>query len=118
MTDMTGRGERVGVVGMGLLSPLGDTLDGAWARLLNGESAIRRMSFEGLPDIAAAPVDADLSQVLSKLQQVGTERVSLMALGAARRALTDAAIERWDDAERVGLYVGTGMGGAATMDQA
>lgn len=108
--------ERIGVVGMGLLTPLGDTIDGAWLRLLEGDSAIRRMGFSGLADIAAAPVDTDVSTVLGKLQQVGTERVSLLALGAARRALADAGIERWDDAERVGLYVGTGMGGATTID--
>jgi 3-oxoacyl-[acyl-carrier-protein] synthase II len=42
--------------------------------------------------------------------------VSQMALGAVRHALTDARIAAWDDPERVGLYLGTGMGGAATMD--
>lgn len=109
-------GQRIGVIGAGLSSPLGDQLDEAWTRLMNGDSAVRRMSFEGLPDIAAAPVATDPSHVLGKLQQVGTERVSQMALGAARRAMSDAGIEAGRDPERIGLYVGTGMGGAATMD--
>ena len=110
--------ERVGVVGLGLSSPLGDDLDTAWARLMAGESAIGRMAFEGLPDIAAARVPGDVASVLPKLQQVGTERVSQMALGAARRAIDDAGSAAWPDAERVGLYLGTGMGGAATLDTA
>jgi 3-oxoacyl-[acyl-carrier-protein] synthase II len=114
------RMERVGIVGLGLSSPLGSDLDAAWARLMAGESAIGRMSFEGvpaIPDIAAALVPGDVAAVLPKLQQVGTERVSQMALGAARNAIADGGFAApWPDAERVGLFVGTGMGGAATVD--
>ncbi len=109
---------RVGIVGLGLSSPLGADLDEGWARLMKGESAIGRMAFDGLPEIAAAQVHEDLAGVLPKLQQVGTERVSQMALAAARRAIGDAGIGPWPDAERVGLYLGTGMGGAATLDTA
>ena len=108
--------ERIAVCGLGLASPLGDEPGAAWARLVAGEGAVARLSFDGLPDIAAATVPADVSQVLTKLQQVGTERVSQMALGAVRRALADAGQGPWADPERVGLYLGTGMGGAATID--
>ncbi len=107
---------RIGVVGLGLTCPLGDTPDEAWARLVAGDSAIARQSFDGLPDIASARVASDVSTALTKLQQVGTERVSQMALGAARKAIADAGLGAWPDAERVGLFLGTGMGGAATMD--
>lgn len=107
---------RVGIAGMGVWSPLGRDLDAAWSRLMAGESAVSRVAFEGLPDIAAARIEDDVSSVLSKLQLVGTERVSQMALGAARDALTDAGLGTWQDAERVGLYLGTGMGGATTLD--
>ena len=107
---------RIGVAGIGLTSPLGDDLDAAWRRLIDGQGAVGKMTFDGLADIAAAQVASDVSQVLTRLQQVGTERVSQMALGAVRKALADARIDAWPDPERVGLYLGTGMGGAATMD--
>jgi len=107
---------RIGVAGIGVTSPLGDTLDGNWQRLVAGHGAVARLACQGLPDIAAAQVTEDVSQVLTRLQQVGTERVSQMALGAVRKALGDAGIGAWPDPERVGLYLGTGMGGAATMD--
>jgi len=107
---------RIGVAGIGVTSPLGDSLQACWDSLLAGRSAIRPMSFDSLPSIAAAQVESDVSGVLSRLQQVGTERVSQMALGAVRKALADARIETWADPERVGLFLGTGMGGAATMD--
>jgi 3-oxoacyl-[acyl-carrier-protein] synthase II len=108
---------RIGVAGIGATSALGADLGAAWQRLLAGESAIARRTFEGLPDIAAGCVEADLSLELTRLQQVGTERVSQMALGAVRRAIADAGLTGgWADPQRVGLYVGTGMGGAATLD--
>ncbi len=107
---------RIGVAGIGLTSPLGDDLDSSWQRLITGQGAVARMSFDGQADIAAAQVTSDVSQVLTRLQQVGTERVSQMALGAVRKALADAHVGAWPDPERVGLYLGTGMGGAATMD--
>lgn len=107
---------RIGVAGIGVTSPLGDSPQECWARLLAGRGAIGPMSFDGLPAIAAAQVESDVSGVLAKLQQVGTERVSQMALGAVRKALVDARTETWTDPDRVGLYLGTGMGGAATID--
>ena len=107
---------RIGVAGIGLTSPLGDTPQDCWERLIAGHGGVGRMAFDGLPDIAAAQVASDVSQSLTRLQQVGTERVSQMALGAVRKALADAGIEGWPDPERVGLYLGTGMGGAATLD--
>jgi 3-oxoacyl-[acyl-carrier-protein] synthase II len=54
--------------------------------------------------------------VLTRLQQVGTDRVSVMALGAAQAAMADAGIAAWADPERAGLYIGTGLAGAATID--
>jgi len=119
---MTPSMSRIGVTGLGLVSPLGDAVAASWERLVGGASAVGRRSFEGLPEIAVASVSTDVAQELTRLQQVGTERVSQMALGAVRRALVDAGLGAgtggagWADPERVGLYLGTGMGGAATMD--
>jgi len=107
---------RIGIAGIGVTSPLGETLADNWERLLSGRGAVGRVSYDGLPDIAAAQVASDVSAGLTRLQQVGTERVSQMALGAVRKALADARVDAWPDPERVGLYLGTGMGGAATMD--
>ena len=108
---------RIGVAGIGVTSALGTGLAASWQRLLAGESAIARRAVEGLPDIAAGCVQEDVSLALSRLQQVGTERVSQMALGTVRRALADAGLDgAWADPQRVGLYLGTGMGGAATLD--
>ncbi|MFD1579207.1 beta-ketoacyl synthase N-terminal-like domain-containing protein [Ramlibacter ginsenosidimutans] len=106
----------MGVVGMGLVSPLGNDVEAAWRVLLEGGGAVRRIDNAGLPPLPVASASFDVSTVLNKLQQVGTERVSHMALMAARAALADAGGGSWNDPDRVGVYVGTGMGGASTMD--
>ena len=107
---------RVGVTGVGLICPLGDDVEHAWRRLMAGDSSVQSSSWPGIPELPVAPAQFDPASVLSKLQQVGVDRVSAMALGAARRALSDAGFSSWRDSERVGLYVGTGLGGAGTMD--
>ncbi len=109
---------RVGLAGLGLASPLGDEVDPAWRRLMAGDSAIRRHSFEGSADIAAATIESEVGAGLDKLQRVSTERVSRLALSAARHAVADAGLGAWPDPERVGIFLGTGMGGAATVDAA
>ncbi|HKX42122.1 MAG TPA: beta-ketoacyl-[acyl-carrier-protein] synthase family protein [Burkholderiaceae bacterium] len=108
----------IAVVGLGQISPLGDDLAQAWARLMRGDSAIAELAIPGTASIPAATVEFDPSPWLTKLQMVGTDRASQMAYAAARRAMQDAGIESWADPTRVGVYVGTGMAGAATMDNA
>ena len=86
---------RIGIAGIGLTSPLGDDLGTAWERLLAGQGAVGRVAFDGLPAIAAAQVRGELAHGLTRLQQVGTERVSQMALAAVRKALADARVGAW-----------------------
>ncbi len=108
----------ISVTGLGLISPLGNEIDAFWQSLLAGRSAVHRLAIPGTTDIPAATVSFDPGQWLTKLQMVGTDRVSQMALGAARMAMKDAGFERWSDPHRAGLYVGTGMAGASSMDLA
>jgi 3-oxoacyl-[acyl-carrier-protein] synthase II len=108
----------IAVVGMGQISPLGRDLDQAWTRLMRGDSAIAGFTLPGTSPIPAAAVEFDPSPWLTKLQMVGTDRASQMAYAAARLAMTKAGIGCWKDSSRVGVYVGTGMAGAATMDSA
>jgi 3-oxoacyl-[acyl-carrier-protein] synthase II len=106
------------VSGLGVVSPHGDDTEAMFAALLRGESAVQPI-FPELPrPAAAAPVAFDETRWFSKLQLAGVDRVSQMAVAAASLALEDAGGLSDADPERVGVYVGCGMGGAHALDVA
>lgn len=110
----------VAVTGLGVVSPHGQDVDAMFEALLQGRSAIVPV-FDELPKPAcAATVDFDPLQWFTKLQLTGVDRVSQLAVAAAGLALRDAGVAALDDLppERVGVYAGCGMGGAAALEAA
>lgn len=108
----------VWVTGVGVVAPHGQTPQAVFAALMRGESAIRPV-FPDLPKpAAAATVDFDASAWFTKLQLAGVDRVSQLAVAAADLAMKDAGAGGAAEPERVGIYVGCGMGGAAALETA
>jgi 3-oxoacyl-[acyl-carrier-protein] synthase II len=110
----------VAVTGLGVVSPHGLDPHAMFDALMRGESAVRQV-FPDLPKpAAAATVAFDESPWFSKLQLAGVDRVSQIAVAAADLALKDAALPREarPEPERVGIYAGCGMGGAAALEAA
>jgi 3-oxoacyl-[acyl-carrier-protein] synthase II len=108
------------VTGLGLVSPHGDQLEPAFSALLRGESAVRLWSHADMPPAAAASAAFSAERWFTKLQLVGVDRVSQIAVAAAELARADA---QWPDPsapqpdpERIGVYIGSGMGGAAALE--
>ena len=111
----------IAVTGLGLVSPHGQSPDAVFDALLCGESAIRPVFPELAKPALAATVSFDPSPWFSKLQLAGVDRVSQLALAAAELALDDAGVQGpWaeNEGERVGVYVGCGMGGASALETA
>lgn len=111
----------IAVTGLGLVSPHGQAPDAVFDALLRGESAIRPV-FPELPKPALAATAAfDPSPWFNKLQLAGVDRVSQLAVAAAESALDDAGVRGpWaeNEGERIGIYVGCGMGGASALEAA
>lgn len=109
----------VAVTGLGVMAPHGDAHDALFQALLQGRSAIQPV-FPELPKLAAAATLAfDETRWFTKLQLAGVDRVSQLAVAAADLALRDAGLAVGDaDPERVGVYAGCGMGGAAALEAA
>ena len=106
---------RVAVTGIGLISPHGDTPEAVFDALLSGRSAIRRWD-EGLaPPAVVAHAAFDAKRWFTRLQLTGVDRVSQIAVAAAELARADAGLEAVD--EGTGIYMGTGMGGAAAIEE-
>ena len=108
----------VAVTGLGVVSPHGDDPQAMFAALLRSESALRPV-FPELPKPAAAALAAfDESRWFTKLQLPGVDRVSQLAVAAADLALRDAGAVGDVDPQRIGVFAGCGMGGAAALEAA
>ena len=103
------------------MAPHGAEPDALFNALLQGRSALAPVFPELPKPAAAATVAFDETRWFTKLQLAGVDRVSQLAVAAADLALRDAGLALSDagvDAERVGVYAGCGMGGAAALEAA
>lgn len=108
----------IAITGMGLVTSHGDTPDAIFAALMRGDSALRPVFPELPKPVAAATVAFDESRWFTKLQLAGVDRVSQFAVAAADLAMQDAGAVGDVDPERLGVYVGCGMGGATALEMA
>jgi 3-oxoacyl-[acyl-carrier-protein] synthase II len=111
---------RVGVTGIGVVSPSGMTKDALFRNLMEGRSAVRRMRTEFADRLTlrvAAEVDLPERPHPATAGRVALDRFSAFALIAAYEALTDAGLAPdSEDLRDAGVYLGTGMGGAQTIE--
>jgi 3-oxoacyl-[acyl-carrier-protein] synthase II len=110
-------GRNVVVTGLGLMSPHGSDANTVFDALMQGRSAIRLLETQGLPSAAVGQVELDAAKWFSRLQLVGVDRVSQLAVAASENARHDAAWNDRYDSERIGVFVGSGMGGATSIDE-
>lgn len=117
--DARGR-HRVVITGLGVVAPPGATPDEAFANVAAGRSSIGLLAApwaSGLlsPIAAVAPFSGDAQRSPAQLRML--DRVTQLALAAAAQALREARFEPGRErARRCGVFVGTGLGGAATTD--
>lgn len=112
--------ERVVITGMGLISPLGNTIEQFWDRLVSGESGISPItSFDTSnfkTKIAGIVHDFDPEARFGRKEARRMDRFSQFALAAADDAWTHSGLQLDKiDKERLGVYVGSGVGGIQTL---
>ena len=112
---------RVVVTGLGAISPIGNTMEQVWESIAAGRSGvapIMRFDPEGLETTFAAEVKGfDPAESIGRKESRRMDRYSQMAVVATREAVAHAGIDVAQHAERVGVLVGTGMGGIDTFEQ-
>jgi 3-oxoacyl-[acyl-carrier-protein] synthase II len=105
------------VTGVGATTPLGADARSTWRSLLAGRSGITRLPqewAEELPVRIAGRVAAEPD--IDRVQARRMDRGEQLALVAAREAVADAGLRQSGIApERLGVVVGTGLGGATTL---
>jgi 3-oxoacyl-(acyl-carrier-protein) synthase len=116
---------RVAVTGMGVVSPLGDSAQAAFNAAVAGRSGVALLKTPFAHRLAA-PIAAsaafDPTAHFESRQFRMLDRVSQFALVAAKQALVQsgcAPVDRWAayEAQRCGVFVGTGMGGSHSIDE-
>jgi 3-oxoacyl-[acyl-carrier-protein] synthase II len=114
---------RVVVTGLGAVTPIGADARSTWRAAVAGESGIdwiRSFDASGFPvRIAAEVKDFDPAAVAPPKEARRLDRNVLLALGAAREAVADAALDGVYEPARVGILFGTAIGGfLGIMEQA
>ena len=107
---------RVVVTGMGMLSPVGNTVESSWKALLEGQSgivSIEHFDTENFSTRFAGLVKGfDCTEYMSKKDARKMDLFIQYGIAAGIQALDDSGLEiNHDNAARVGVAIGSGIGG-------
>ena len=121
MTEYPPR-RRVVITGLGVVTPLGIGVDNTWQAVLAGKSGIgpiTRFDASGYAcRIAAEVKDFDPADHLEKKEIKKMDTFIQYAMAASQEAVDDAGLQVTPEtAERVGVYIGAGMGGLPAIEQ-
>ena len=114
---------RVAVTGLGVVSPVGNTVAATWEAMLEGRSGaagITRFDPAALQVKFACEVKGfEPGLYLDKKEARRLDLFSQFAMAAAVQAVNDACLDKsWDqiNRQRVGVIIGSGTGGLATFE--
>ncbi|MED4869417.1 beta-ketoacyl-ACP synthase II, partial [Geobacillus stearothermophilus] len=113
---------RVVVTGIGAVTPLGNDAETTWKNIIAGQSGIdivTRVNPDDFPAKVAAEVkDFDPSLFIDRREARKMDRFTQFAVAAALMAVKDANLNIHEsNAERVGVWIGSGIGGMETFEQ-
>lgn len=113
--------KRVVVTGLGTITPLGNTLAETWEGLLNGKSGAGPIThFDASKfktQFACEVKNFDASLYVDRKEARKCDRYSLLAIGAAKQAIEDAAMDlESEDKDRIGVIFAAGIGGIQTFE--
>ncbi len=118
--------KRVVITGMGIVSPVGTGVECAWKNILAGKSGVKKINlFEvddlasqiaGIPEVGSEPGQYNPDAVVEPREQRKLDKYALYGIVAADEAIKDAGLENYaGDKTRVGVAVGSGIGGFNTI---
>lgn len=111
---------RVVVTGVGAVSSAGIGTEALWQACLNGKSNVREFDFPNITAQKVKNVAPIAQEVLEAVANPREERfqdlIAQMARMAAREAVAQAGLGEGDFGDRCGVIIGSGFGGARTLD--
>ena len=112
---------RVVITGLGMLTPLGNDVNSTWKNILAAKSGIGPIeSFDSSPmatHFAGEIKDFDVEQYIPKKETKKMDRFIQLGIAAAKQALSDSGLSITEDnASRVGVSIGSGIGGIGLIE--
>tara|TARA_B100000131_G_scaffold280416_1_gene286295 strand:- start:129 stop:1364 length:1236 start_codon:yes stop_codon:yes gene_type:complete len=111
---------RVVITGMGVISPLGNSISHFWDSIKNGKNGIQKITqFDSSNyDVnIAGECNIDLNDYLDKKELNKIDRFTAFAIIAAQEAINDAELNNIDiNRQKIGVIVGSGIGGMHTFE--
>jgi 3-oxoacyl-[acyl-carrier-protein] synthase II len=112
---------RVVVTGMGMISPIGHTVEESWQAALAGCSGIGLNESFDTTDyavkICGSVRDFDISPYMNPKEARRIDDFIQLGIAAATQAIQDAGLESHpSDADRIGVAIGSGIGGINTIE--
>ena len=113
---------RVVVTGLGIISPVGNTVPEAWDNILAGRSGIAPITrFDAsafAARIAGEVKNFDVAAYLSAKEARRMDTFIHYGMAAGIQALKDSGLEvKTENAERIGVNIGAGIGGLALIEE-
>ncbi|MBO1199340.1 beta-ketoacyl-ACP synthase II [Staphylococcus simiae] len=113
--------KRVVITGMGALSPIGNDVKTTWENALKGVNGIDSITRVNTDDynvhLAGELKDFNIEDYIDKKEARRMDRFTQYAVVAAREAVKDAKLDINDDtADRIGVWIGSGIGGMETFE--
>ena len=114
---------RVVITGLGIVSPVGNTVEEAWQNILAGRSGISHVTkFDAstfTSQIAGEVRNFDITSYISAKEARRMDTFIHFGLAAAMQAVRDAGLDQENAAnpERVGVAIGSGIGGLPLIEE-
>lgn len=113
---------RVVITGLGIISPVGNTIPEAWENLVAGRSGIARITrFDPTPfasHIAGEVKGFDVEQYLNPKEARRMDIFIQFGMAAGIQAIRDSGLEINEaNAERIGVNIGSGIGGLPLIEE-
>jgi len=111
---------RVVITGMGLITPIGNTVQETWASALEGRSGGNLIEHFDTSDfgvkIGASVKNFDVEQYLDRKEARRIDVFIQLGIAAGVQAIDDAGIADMAESDRVGIAIGSGIGGINTIE--
>lgn len=114
--------QRVVITGLGIVSPVGNSIDEFWSSLLEGKSGVDSLTRFDVTDftskIAGEVKDFDPTAYVDKKEARRMDLSEQYAVGASEQAVKDSGLDLESvDLDRCGVVIGSGIGGLNTFEQ-